>query len=29
VPTIRQLWRGRIVDVQRLGADVRIDLEAA
>jgi diaminohydroxyphosphoribosylaminopyrimidine deaminase/5-amino-6-(5-phosphoribosylamino)uracil reductase len=29
VPTISQLWRGRIVDVQRLGADVRIDLEAA
>lgn len=28
-PTIDELWRGRIVDVVRLGDDVRIDVEAA
>jgi diaminohydroxyphosphoribosylaminopyrimidine deaminase / 5-amino-6-(5-phosphoribosylamino)uracil reductase len=28
VPTIADVWRGRIVDVQRLGDDIRIDLEA-
>jgi diaminohydroxyphosphoribosylaminopyrimidine deaminase/5-amino-6-(5-phosphoribosylamino)uracil reductase len=27
-PTIADVWRGRIVDVQRLGDDIRIDLEA-
>jgi diaminohydroxyphosphoribosylaminopyrimidine deaminase/5-amino-6-(5-phosphoribosylamino)uracil reductase len=27
-PTIDDVWRGRIVDVQRLGDDIRIDLEA-
>jgi diaminohydroxyphosphoribosylaminopyrimidine deaminase/5-amino-6-(5-phosphoribosylamino)uracil reductase len=27
-PSIDDVWRGRIVDVQRLGDDVRIDLEA-
>jgi diaminohydroxyphosphoribosylaminopyrimidine deaminase/5-amino-6-(5-phosphoribosylamino)uracil reductase len=26
-PTIDDVWRGRIVDVTRLGADVRIDME--
>lgn len=26
-PTIEALWRGRIVDVERLGDDVRIDLQ--
>jgi diaminohydroxyphosphoribosylaminopyrimidine deaminase/5-amino-6-(5-phosphoribosylamino)uracil reductase len=27
-PTIADVWRGRVVDVQRLGDDIRIDLEA-
>jgi diaminohydroxyphosphoribosylaminopyrimidine deaminase/5-amino-6-(5-phosphoribosylamino)uracil reductase len=28
-PTVADLWRGRIVDVQRLGADLRVDVEPA
>ena len=28
-PTIGELWRGRLADVQRLGADLRVDLVAA
>ncbi len=28
-PTVDDLWRGRIVDVTRLGGDLRIDLEPA
>jgi diaminohydroxyphosphoribosylaminopyrimidine deaminase/5-amino-6-(5-phosphoribosylamino)uracil reductase len=28
-PTIDDLWRGRIVDMTRLGDDVRIELEGA
>lgn len=28
-PNIDEIWRGRIVDVQRLGDDLRIELEAA
>jgi diaminohydroxyphosphoribosylaminopyrimidine deaminase/5-amino-6-(5-phosphoribosylamino)uracil reductase len=28
VPTIGQLWRGRIVDVARVGDDLRLEIEA-
>jgi len=28
-PTMAELWRGRLVDVRRLGDDIRVELEAA
>ena len=28
-PTIAELWRGRLVGVERLGDDLRVELEAA